>query len=377
MKKLIFIAILALFAGTLRAQTADDLAQTDRAIRALAAELAEKLAAERAQTVVIGQFGGSAQFNSYINNQLFGELTDIRGRSFTLVSTSSAAQWTISGEVVRIGNMVRLYTRLVRREGNAVVSQIRTDLELNRGLTALLSSGGSGSGGSDAMAFSDILEPDSRETPVDYDLGAADMMRAIHAGDNDWFLIEAGDASGIVLQTSGSMDTHMTLYDADTNAEITSNDDGGDGNNALIRHFVRPGGRYLVRVKGYSNDSTGEYGFTAYTEEMEDPIPYELLGDINTSRFVMRTLDDNGDMFLLTPTADGTIVLETTGDEDVVMELYDAETYTMLDEDDDSGHDTNARIVWEVERGRSYLAKVRAYSSSGQGRYGFKAYMRD
>jgi hypothetical protein len=372
MKKLLFISILAVLAGTLRAQSTSDLTQTDNAVRALAAELAQKLTAERVQTVAIGQFGGSVQFSSYLNNQLFGELTNIPGRSFTLVSAGGSAQWTISGEIVRIGNMMRLYTRLVRRDDNTVVSQISTNLEMNQSLAAMLSSGNSDG---EAMVFADAMESDSRDAPVVYSGDASTMMRTIHEDDNDWFLVTATETSVLVLQTSGSMDTYMTLYDADTQDEIASNDDGGNDSNAKIEQFAQPGKRYLVMVRGYSDSSTGEYGFRAHTEAMEEPIPYENLGDINSSRFVMRTLDSNGDLFLLVAPSSGTMVIETTGDTDVVMELLDATTYAQLDEDDDSGTDTNARIGWEVERGGRYLARVRAYSSGGGGRYGFKAYM--
>jgi hypothetical protein len=43
------------------------------------------------------------------------------------------------------------------------------------------------------------------------------------------------------------------------------------------------------------------------------------------------------------------------------LELYDGTSGTVLAEDDDGGEDYNARIEYEVEAGKSYLAKLGAY----------------
>lgn len=378
MKKLLFISMLVALAGTLSAQnTADDFAQTDAAIKTLATRLAQKLSAERVETVTLGQFahmGGANAFGAYLYNQLMGELTDSRGRSFTMV-TGGVAPWTITGEIVPIGRQIRIYSRLVRREDFAVVAQIHSDMDVNQSIAGMLSFGGDGGG----MVIADSWEIDGMDTPVMYNLeaGAGETMnRTIQNDDEDWFLITATGGSFLVMETTGDMDTCMHLYDADTREELATDDDGGDGNNALIRQMFRAGKRYLVKVRGYSDDTTGEYGFRAYTEDMGEAIPYQIGGDINSSQFTMRTLSgDANDLFLLTAPASGTLVMETSGNIDTVMELYEADTYTGLATDDDSGYDSNARIAHEVEAGKSYLARVSAFSSESGGRYGFKAYM--
>jgi hypothetical protein len=243
---------------------------------------------------------------------------------------------------------------------------------MNTTVAAMLSSGGSSDGNPYVMA--DEWESDSWDAPIEYNVeaDASPMNRTIQGGDHDWLVIEPTNASGLVIETTGDMDTYMSLYDADTREELSSNDDS-DGSNATIRYFVRPGKKYMVEVRGYSDDTTGNYGFRAYAEEMGEPTPYEM-GDINSSRYVMQRLGGGHDLFLLTPATDGTMVMETTGSIDLLMELYDAETYEMLTSDDDSGYDNNSRIVHEVQRGRSYIARVRGYSEA-EGEYGFKAYM--
>ncbi len=373
MKKFIFFAIFVALSGALRAQTTvEELQQTDNAIKSLSAELARKLTAERATTVVVGQFtymNGSTPFSSYLVNQLTGELADIPIRSFTLAS-GGGAQWVISGDIVRIGELLRVYTRLVRRENNALVSQIRTDLAMNRSITAMLSSGSGDSSSSSSSVMADEWETDSWEAPVTYSMDVP-MHRTIHSGDHDWFLIETDTASSMVIKTTGETDTYLTLYDADTREELASNDDDGDDTNALIRYFLRPEKRYIAEVKGYSSERTGSYGFEVSSESLGDPIPYAL-GNVNAAETVRQRLGSGRDLFLLTPDSNGMLVMETYGSIDLVLELYDAETYEKIASDDDSGEDTNARIMQEVERGKRYLARVRAYSDDN-GEYGFRA----
>ncbi|MDR2912241.1 MAG: hypothetical protein LBV38_02915 [Alistipes sp.] len=381
MKKLAIITLLVTFSVTLRAQTTQDLTQTDNAITTLATELTKKFAESNVQTVTLGQYtfmGGATQFNAYLNNQLSGELTSTRGGTFSLVSGGNS-QWIVSGEIVRIADIIRIYTRLVRRENSAVASQIRTDLTLNPTLSSMLTSGDGNSGGGSTASY-DALEPDGWDNPSLYtpeaESSATTIGRSIGSGDEDWFLITPASASVLVMETTGSMDTHMTLYDADTRNELASNDDGsGNGNNARITQFVRPGKRYMVKVKGYSSDTTGDYGFRAYTVNLGDPTRYEVGEDVNASRVVRQRLEGGTSVFLLTAPAGGTIVAETSGSTDVVMELLDAETYDQLASDDDSGYDSNARITHEAQRGKSYLAVVRAYSSDTNGEFGFKSYM--
>ncbi len=318
--------------------------------------------------------GGNSQFNTYLNNQLSGELIDVRGRSFTLVS-GGRAQWVVTGEIVRIGDMIRVYTRLVRRSDNSMISQIQTDMELNRSISAMFSAAESGE--SSSMVIADEWEPDSWDSPVEFALGTdlydMPMRRTIHSDDHDWFLVEPDSAMSLVIQTTGSTDTYLTLHDADSREQLATNDDGGDGSNAMIRHFVRPGKRYIVEVRGYSSSSTGEYGITGRAEDMGDAIPYQL-GRSSDARTVTQRLGSN-DLFLLTPRSNGMMILETTGDIDLVMELLDGETYESIAEDDDSGQDYNARLVQEVEGGKSYLVRVRAVSSDSGGEYGFKGYL--
>jgi hypothetical protein len=378
MKKYIITIILTAVSGALVAQTSgEDLGRIDNSIGSLATDIAQKLAEERVGTVMVGQFpymGTANRFSAYLNSQLTEELSRVRGRSYELLS-GGTPECMVSGEIVYIADVVRVYSRIVRREDREIVSLTHVDLELTQTISAMLSEG---MNGGYEIVMPDEWESDDMDSPVEYDIqtgsNADTMNRTIERGDEDWFAISPEGGTLIVMETTGGIDTHMTLYDSATRAELDSNDDS-DGSNARIRHFARAGESYLVKVRGYSSDTAGEYGFRAYTEEVGEAAPYQVHSDVNEARFVIGRLDDGGNMYLLTPQHDGTMVMETSGSNDVYLEFYDADTFEALASDDDSGYDNNARITYQVQQGRKYFAKVRGYSSDTKGEYGFKAYM--
>jgi hypothetical protein len=83
------------------------------------------------------------------------------------------------------------------------------------------------------------------------------------------------------------------------------------------------------------------------------------------------------DFFLLVPNKDGVLTMETTGGTDTHMELYEAGSQNMLAENDDGGSGGNARIRENLRAGTRYIAKIRGYSRSDTGAYGFRAYFVD
>jgi hypothetical protein len=72
-----------------------------------------------------------------------------------------------------------------------------------------------------------------------------------------------------------------------------------------------------------------------------------------------RTLhEEDDDWFVVIPDEDGLLILETAGDIDTYMTLYDAEAGVVLAQDDDSGEYYNASIEYEVDAGKMYLIEV-------------------
>jgi hypothetical protein len=246
----------------------------------------------------------------------------------------------------------------------------------------LVSSGGSGS----SSVLPDEYEIDSWENPVSCEIGlnenALPMNRTLTEGDEDFFLFVPERSGRLTMETTGSTDTYMEFYNYESRTELASNDDGGSGSNARIRHSVQAGTRYIAKVRGYSSSTTGSYGFRAFMvapretdNSWENPLSYVPGVDENATAVSRSLTEGDEDFFLIVPESSGRLTMETTGSIDTFMEFYNYETRTELARDDDGGSGSNARIRYNVQAGTRYIAKVRGYDDSTTGSYSFRAYM--
>jgi hypothetical protein len=110
-------------------------------------------------------------------------------------------------------------------------------------------------------------------------------------------------------------------------------------------------------------------------DSMDNPAAYTI-----GSGWISRTVHIPGDQdfFLLLPDQDGLLSMEISSGQDMVLEFYQGESRSKLDENDDFGgengdEDIESRIDYQVEAGKPYIAKVRRYSPSGAGDYQFRA----
>ena len=261
-----FIAIAAVYAQN----TESPVPRMDAAVKALAGEVHKKIIEVKAGKIAVGQFtykDAIVPFSAYWFNQLTEELTKMPGRSYTLLSGgSSGADRTISGEIIEAAGIMRIYTRLVRSEDRAIEAGFHSDLENNEYFTGMLASNNSRR--SSPSVARDAWEPDSWESPVSYEIGVdentAVMNRTFHDNaDEDFFLLLPVRDGQLVMETTGSIDTEMYFYNADTKELLTEDDDSGSNYNARIRYQVQAGKRYIAKVKGYDGE-TGQYGFRAY-----------------------------------------------------------------------------------------------------------------
>jgi hypothetical protein len=85
---------------------------------------------------------------------------------------------------------------------------------------------------------------------------------------------------------------------------------------------------------------------------------------------------EDSDWFLITAEKNSLLIVELSSDMDTYLELYDRDTREKLDEDDDSGSNSDARIEYQAEAGRKYIVKARGYSGD-TGRYRFRAVFTD
>ena len=387
-KTLFLSVVFSLVAGVNYAQNAaSTVPYLDAVIKELAGNLSAKLNTERAQKIAIDQFVYMSTLpllSSYWASQLSQELINAPNRSFTIISTGpTEADWIVSGEIIEVANTIRVYTRLISSNNNAIAASFNSDIERNEQIIALLSSVDSQSGASAAPR--DAGEDDSFENPVPYEISntanAVTANRTFHnRDDEDFFLIIPNINGRLIMETTGNLDTLMSLYDAGTKELLAEDDDGGQGYNARIRHLVQAGKQYIAKITGYGA-TTGHYGFRAHmagntSSSWDSPVHYQIGSSSNAQVINRIRIDaDDEDYFLLQPSEDGRLIIETTGSLDTKMIFYDANTRELLTGDDDSGENFNARIRYNVQAGRRYIAMVYGYSYEDIGNYGFCAYL--
>jgi hypothetical protein len=364
---LMFVTALSVLHGQ---NPANSLAQLDESVKVLGAEANKRLAGERAQQVTVGQWvyrDMVPPLGDYWQAQLTEELTNIAGRSYQLVSgPQMGADWIVSGEIIEVVNIIRVYTRFVRANGNVIVAIIHSDFERNEFFTDLLAGGGS------SYIARDTYEPDSRENAPAVEIGTGDstpfMSRTLHnADDEDFFLLVPAMDGMLTAETNGSIDTVMELYEAGSQTALDENDDGGNGNNARIRHAVRAGVRYIAKVRGYGT-TTGSYGFRAYIveqvhfspDEYEDDNEFETAREISIGTVQQHNFHSGSDVdwVKFRVTRAGRYVIRTRGVSsnqlDTYIELFDS-AHNSIDENDDGGESLDSRLSVQLQAGTYYL----------------------
>ncbi|MDR1105923.1 MAG: DVUA0089 family protein [Treponema sp.] len=354
--------------------TANPVAQLDEAVKTLAADIGKKLPTGENQKAAVNLWtyhDSATAFSSYWAAQLAEELTNLPGRSFVLVA-EGAADWTLSGEIVEAANVIRVYTRLIRSGDRSIAASFHSDFEPDDYLVEMLSGGASSSRGGSSVSR-DSYETDSFENPLAVEIaeggGGPVINRTIHTeNDADFFLLTPGRDGRLVIETTGdALDTVMELYDAASQRELASNDDGGSGSNARIRHQVRSGERYIAKVHGYGS-ATGRYGFQAWlseamgADEYEDDNSAESAKEISVGTPQQHTFTTGNDVDWVTFRIDqaGRYTIRARGVNstrlDTYIVLYDREL-NLINEDDDGGENYDSRLSASLQAG-TYFLKV-------------------
>jgi hypothetical protein len=355
----------------------DPVPQLDSTVKELAADIGRRIAAGgNAPKISVGQFSyrdALPPLGSDWASQLTEELANIPNRTFIVLADGPAgAEWTISGEITEIATTIRVYTRLIRASDRSITVSLHSDFERTEHMVDMLAGGGNDR--SSSSSARDMYEPDSMDNPHVTQIGVNDsapvINRTLHSSDDqDFFLLVPGEGmEGIlVMETTGSMDTYLELYDADAREELATNDDGGSEGNARIRYTVLPGSRYIAKVRGYSDD-TGSYGFRVYLSEQSRPTPdeYEVDDSFSTAKDISIgtpqqhtfTTGDDVDWVKFEVAQAGRYTIRARGVNsnrlDTYIELFDA-NQNGIDEDDDGGENYDSRISRRLERGTYYL----------------------
>ena len=101
----------------------------------------------------------------------------------------------------------------------------------------------------DGMSFEKAYGAESGQT---YDVTITTGRQIVY------FAFTPTTSGSFTIQSIGSGDTYGTLYSS-TKSSLTTNDDGGDGNNFKITYTMTAGTTYYVAVKFYNSSTTGTF----------------------------------------------------------------------------------------------------------------------
>jgi hypothetical protein len=183
----------------------------------------------------------------------------------------------------------------------------------------------------------------------------------LRSGEEIWYTVRVTETCFLLIETSGSTDTYLELYDSQRNL-LLENDDGGNESNARIETLALRGSNYFVKLRAYGS----EYGpfrimssYTPLSDAVELRLGSIITGNISAGQ---------RQLYSVRTTQAGLYTVETTGDTDTYLEAYDS-SYNYIDSDDDGGEGYNASIDIFAEANKVYYLVLRGYNSSESGPY--------
>ena len=180
-------------------------------------------------------------------------------------------------------------------------------------------------------------------------------------GQEIWYSVRTTQAGILTIETASDIDTYLEAYDAQRNF-IKDDDDSGEGNNAKIEIIVAANTTYLFKLRGFSSNHTGPFRIFAAI------VPMSAITELRVGSFRNGFIEaEESYWFSVRATENGLLLVETTGDTDTYLELYN-ENFVLLSYDDDGGEDLNARIEVAARAGTTFYYRLRAFGS-GSGPY--------
>ena len=355
------------------------LSDLDRETTALAERIFQyALNTGRTMNIEIGAFGYSGTetpLGNYWQQNLVTLLADKNGVTVVIPGPVIKGEYALSGEILDLGRTVRVFTRLVDKTNSTVLASWTNDLDKTPFLENLFAQDSS----ERSTVLRDEYEDDSWENPVPVTIDGTPLVRTIHQEDRDWFLIIPEKDILASLETSGSMDTYMELYDEERN-KIAEDDDSGEGENARIVYSLEEGKSYIAMVRGYSSE-TGNYQFFVRETELPDQaiepndtletaFPIELGNEIRA-----HLAPNDPDWYSFSLRNSGYVRIITRGRLDKQLALYDAGGRELVMIDDSESND-NAIIFRFLENGTYYLF-VKGHGKNIVGSYALLAVLRE
>ena len=185
----------------------------------------------------------------------------------------------------------------------------------------------------------------------------------LRAGEEIWYSVRSTASGVITVETLGELDTYLEAYDASRNI-IAEDDDSGENFNARVSLLSEAGRTYLFKLRFLYESESGPYGIRASTS---------TITELRLDTWVSRNLNSGEDQwFSVRPSGSGILLVETSGDLDTYLEVYDSSN-KKITTDDDSGENLNAKVSILAEAGKTYILKLRCVGGSGFGPYRIRA----
>jgi hypothetical protein len=172
----------------------------------------------------------------------------------------------------------------------------------------------------------------------------------------------AADSLVLAVMTSSEVDGYLTLYDA--NGNVVRNDDNTYGSNDPLIVQYLPAGTYKLAARDASATVGGLYEVDLRTVTGPRPPLCAPRATVAAGATVTGVITYTGcqytdntfaDLYQINLTADAALDLRLNSSEfDAYMVLLDSKG-AVIDEDDDSGGGTNARITRNVAAGTYYI----------------------
>jgi len=203
-----------------------------------------------------------------------------------------------------------------------------------------------------------ILATNGESVPAATTLGVGSVLSGnIASGQSYWYSVQTRQAGFLIVETTSNVDTFLDAYNS-SYALITSDDDGGEGQNARVEIPAQANQTYYFRLRGYGSSDTGPYRILSSTT------PMPAMTTLGIGSVLAGNLTSRGNNWYSVQTRGaGTLIVETTGSIDTFLEAYSS-TYAKITSDDDSGDGENARVEIPVQANQTYYFKLSGYGDA-------------
>jgi len=199
---------------------------------------------------------------------------------------------------------------------------------------------------------------------VELRVGSA-LSGNLNYGQRQLYTVRTAQAGLYTVETTGNVDTYLEAYDA-AFKYIGYNDDG-DNYNARLDFFAEANKIYYFMLSGYDDNEAGPYRISTSYEAVNagnnTSRPTAAALRLGEAIPVFLTIDSRSRWYVYQATRAVTFIVQTRGDVDTILYLYDSYGNLLEEDDDSAGEGYNAYISTRLNTGTYYI-EVKGYESS-------------